>query len=407
MKTLKRYIPEGTRDLLFEECSSKYEIVNSLRSLYIGSGFLEISSPTLEFFDVFYDETISLEQERMYKLFDNRGRILVLRPDMTTPAARIAATKLKEAVYPLRVCYSGNIFRMNDFYDGKNSEITQSGIEIIGTENVKADSEVIITAIKGLLAIGLKNFQVELGQAEFFKGLIEELELDNEQLDRLRVFIERKNFSALREFVEENEQVFGNCAQAVKSLPELFGGEEILDKARKLTSNARALKAIENIAEIYKNIKSVGLLKYVSIDLGMIQHMDYYTGIIFRGYSSELGSNILSGGRYDNLVSNFGASMPATGFAINVDNAMLALKRQGYKKDKVRKYFVHYNSNFTNKAYELIEAIRARGDIAELTLFNSEDKSLQYAKDKNFEVMLYIKEDGTVVEENLRSGKED
>ncbi|MCM8711444.1 ATP phosphoribosyltransferase regulatory subunit [Clostridium sp. SYSU_GA19001] len=403
MKTLKRYIPEGARDLLFEECSSKYEILNKLRNLYIGSGFLEISSPTLEFFDVFYDETIALEQERMYKLFDNRGRILVLRPDMTTPAARIAATKLKEAVYPLRVCYSGNIFRMNDFYEGKNSEITQSGIEIIGTENVRADSEVIITAIKGLLAIGLKNFQVELGQAEFFKGLIENLDLDNEQLDNLRTFIERKNFSALREFVEKNEKSFKESAQALKSLPELFGGEEIFDKARNLTGNKRALQAIENIELIYKNIESVGLLKHVSIDLGMIQHMDYYTGIIFRGYSSEIGSNILSGGRYDNLVSNFGSGMPATGFAINVDNAMTALKRQGYKKDEERKVLIHYSSNFTKKAYELVDNIRAKGVVAELTLFDREDKSLEYAKTKGFEKVIFIKENGTVIEEDLKT----
>ena len=129
----KRYIPEGTRDILFHECSKKIELENILRKVYIDSGFLEVISPTLEFYDVFNGQNATLPQEKMYKLFDNQGRILVLRPDMTTPIARIAATKLRDMPHPLKLCYTSNVYRLNESLNGKNSEFTQSGIEIIGS----------------------------------------------------------------------------------------------------------------------------------------------------------------------------------------------------------------------------------------------------------------------------------
>jgi ATP phosphoribosyltransferase regulatory subunit len=213
LNSWKRHIPEGSRDILFEDCSNKIEIISALRKLYMSTGFLEVISPTLEFYDVFQGDTISIEQGKMYKLFDNAGRILVLRPDMTMPIARIVATKLRDSLYPLRICYSGNIFRMNENWDGKISEMTQSGIEIIGSEGAKADAEVIITAIQALLALGLKKFELELGQAEFFKGLIEDIELDEVEMERLRGLVENKNFGALREFIEEKEAILGTKMQ--------------------------------------------------------------------------------------------------------------------------------------------------------------------------------------------------
>ena len=205
MNNWKRHIPEGSRDILFEDCNNKIKIIDTLRKLYISTGYLEVISPTLEFYDVFQGDDVSIEQEKMYKLFDNAGRILVLRPDMTMPIARIAATKLRDSAYPLRICYSGNIFRINEDWNGKVSEMTQSGIEIIGSESPKADAEVIITAISALLAIGVKKFELEIGQAEFFKGLIEDIELDYEEMERLRGLVENKNFGALREFIDDKE----------------------------------------------------------------------------------------------------------------------------------------------------------------------------------------------------------
>lgn len=407
MNNWKGHIPEGSRDILFEDCSNKIEIINTLRNLYISNGYLEVLSPTLEFYDVFQGDNISIDQEKMYKLFDNAGRILVLRPDMTMPIARITATKLKDSLYPLRICYSGNIFRMNESWNGKISEMTQSGIEIIGSESLKADAEVIITAIQALLAIGVRKFELEIGQAEFFKGIIEDIDMDYDEMERLRGFVENKNFGALRDFIEEKETILGTRnVEALKKLPELFGGIEILAKARTLTESKRALIAIDTIEKIYERIESVGLGSHISIDLGMVQHIDYYTGITFRGYSSEVGTTIISGGRYDNLISKFGVSMPAVGFAINVDNILSVLEKQGNRNEKgTKKFIIDYKNLLIGSACKFAAQIRSKGFIAELSLFYEEEKTLSYAEQKKIDKMICMLEDEKIQIIDIKSKK--
>lgn len=390
MTNWKRYIPEGTKDLLFEECSKKTNTINMLRSVYLKSGFQEVSTPTLEFYDVFHLDNLSIEQEKMYKLFDNTGRILVLRPDMTTPIARIAATKLKEATYPIRICYSGNIFMMNESWGGKFSEITQSGIEILGSDSLMADSEVIITAIKSLLSIGIKDFEIELGQAEFFKSLVEDIVFEEEEVEMLRKLVENKNFARLKEFVEENEDKLGKNAEALKNLPELFGGIEVLERAKNLTDNKNALLAIENIANIYEKLDIIGLSKFVSIDLGMVQHINYYTGMTFRAYSRKVGTDILSGGRYDNLISQFGENIPATGFGINIDNIMCALQDDSMGNNFQKKYFISYEEQYINTAYNLANKLRDCGYYAEMSLFNEKENSINYCRNKKINILVSI-----------------
>lgn len=390
MTNWKRYIPEGTKDLLFEECSKKINTINMLRSLYLRSGFEEVSTPTLEFYDVFHLDNLSIEQEKMYKLFDNTGRILVLRPDMTTPIARIAATKLKEAPHPVRICYSGNIFMMNESWGGKFSEITQSGIEILGSDSLKADSEVIITAITALLSIGIKDFEIELGQAEFFKSLVEDVIFEEEEMERLRKLVENKNFARLREFVEGNEDKLGKNAKALKNLPELFGGIEVLERAKNLTDNKNALLAIENIAKIYEKLDAIGLSKFVSIDLGMVQHINYYTGMTFRAYSRKVGTDILSGGRYDNLISEFGQNIPATGFGINIDSVMCALQDYSICNEFCDKYLISYDEKYINIAYNLANKLRDCGYYAEISLIKEKENIINYCKDKKISMLVSI-----------------
>lgn len=397
MNSWKRYIPEGSKDIMFEDSRNKIETIKVFRELYEKKGFIEMISPTLEFYDVFSGENISIEQEKMYKLFDSAGRILVLRPDMTTPIARIVATKLKDIQSPLKICYSGNIFRVNESLNGKNSEITQSGIEILGVENSRADIEVIITSIEALIAVGIKNFQIELGQAEFFKGLIEGTNIQGEELEKLKVYIETKNYTALRDFINEREEILGEKnSNSLKSLPELFGDMEVLDRARKLTNNERALKALDSILEICEKLKAIGLGKYITIDLGMIQHIHYYTGIIFRGYSNEIGTTILSGGRYDNLISQFGKDMPAVGFAVNVDNIMLSLEKQGDSLLVHKKKMLIYSEDVCSEvAYKLAKKLRKKDIIIEMSLFDNLEASLNYCKKNNLESMI------SLVEENI------
>lgn len=392
MVNWKRYIPEGTKDTLFEECAKKVELEDILRKTYIDSGFLEVVSPTLEFYDVFSGENATLPQEKMYKLFDNQGRILVLRPDMTTPIARIAATKLKDSYYPLRLCYTSNVYRVNESLNGKNSEITQSGIEIIGVKSLKADAEAIITGICALIKCGLKDFKIELGQAEFFKAIIEEVNLEDEEKERLRKNIENKNFTALSEFLENKKDVIKkNTLYMLKELPRLFGNIEILDRVEKLTDNPKALKAIESIKKVHEIIESAGFGEYLSVDLGMVQHLDYYTGIIFRGYTHGVGGNIISGGRYDNLICQFGEDKSATGFALDVDSIIRALENIEQSKAKRReKVLIYYKEGYFREAYKKAQELRENNIIAEMSLLDSQEEAMEYAKKKGMDRVITI-----------------
>lgn len=396
----KRYIPEGMQDILFDECDIKLYVEKSLRNIYKCGGFCEIISPTLEFYDVFESDNQPIPQEKMYKLFDTSGRILVLRPDMTTPIARITSTKIKKNIYPLKLCYTSNIFRINEDLGGKMSEITQSGVEIIGTKNIKADTEVIITAIKALLSLGIKNFKIELGQADFFKALIQDIKLNNEEMEKLKRLIENKNYITLGDFLKGKEKnINKDNSKVLKQLPQLFGGIETIDKAREITKDKEALRALGNIYDVYKIIDKIGLSSYIAIDLGMVQNIDYYTGIIFKTYVDEVGEYIVSGGRYDNLIEKFGESLPATGFAINIDNVIMALKRQStFKLDKPKKILIFYKDKYLVEAYELMNKIQKDGVICELSLFGEEEESLDYARqNKVNELISIISRDETKV----------
>lgn len=389
MANWRKYIPEGTKDILFQECKKKVQVENILREIYINSGFLEVKSPTLEFYDVFNIENSTLPQEKIYKLIDGQGRILALRADMTTPIARIVGTKLRDAVYPLRLCYTSNVYRINESLNGKNSEITQSGVEVIGIKDINADAEVIIMGIKSLLNCGLENFKIEIGHAEMFKALVEDANLDYEEKEKLRESIDTKNFTALHEILHENKGKFEKSSlNVLKELPKLFGGIEIIEKASCLTCNKRAIKALEDVRKVYEIVESIGLGEYLSVDLGMVYHIDYYTGIIFRGYTQGFGGNILSGGRYDNLIAQFGENKPATGFAIDVDGIIKSLETNGNFSDKNdEKVLVYYNKQNFKEAYERAQSLREKGIVAEITHFDEEKEAREYAHSKNMKFL--------------------
>lgn len=392
MEGLNKYIPEGTRDILFNECYSKIEIENLLRDVYKNYGYHEIISPTLEFYDVFNMNNQPINQEKMYKLFDNRGRILVLRADMTTPIARIAATKIKKGMFPMKLCYSQNIFRVNEILNGKLNEFTQSGVEIIGVEGIRGDIEAIYTGIEALKKTGLENFKIEIGDSRFFKELTENIEIDDLKKETLRLLIQNKNISALKEFLNDNkENIDKNISIVLERLPELFGGKEVINETIELLDNADNITSLKSISDVYEVMDKLGLSKYIAIDLGMVQHLNYYSGLIFRGYCMEVGDSILSGGRYDKLIENFGTGLPATGFAINVDIVLEALRVQdNIKRDKYVEKVVFCASENLDKGYTLLKAINSSGIKAEIALFDNENKALEYCSKINCSCLINI-----------------
>lgn len=326
MKEQLLHTPEGVRDIYGSEFVKKFELEHTLFEVMNSYGYQGIETPTFEFFDVFGKEVGTVPSKELYKFFDKEGNTLVLRPDMTPSIAR-AVSKYFHNDEAIRLCYMGSTFINHDKYQGRLKETTQLGAELMGDSSVKADVELISMLVAALQKAGLKEFQVSLGQVRFFRSLLLEADLDAETEELLRIHISQKNRFAVEELVETLD-IPESLKIAFGALADLSGSVEVLEKARSLTDNEMALEAIAILEDIYEGLKGCGCEKYVSFDLGMLSKYDYYTGIIFRAYTFGSGEAIVKGGRYDKLLSHFGRKLPAVGFAIVIDQLMLALNRK-------------------------------------------------------------------------------
>lgn len=321
------HTPVGVRDIYSEECAKKLHVQSKIHSILAGYGYRDIQTPTFEFFDIFSKEKGSVESKNMYKFFDREGNTLVLRPDMTPSIARAASKYYMDEEMPIRFCYTADSYINNSEYQGKLKQFTQEGAELIGDNTSDADAEIVVMIIDAMLSSGLKEFQIEIGQVDFFNGIVDETGLDSEVVEQLQELIEIKNYFAVEELIsntdisEENKNVF-------LKFSELFGSLEMLEEASKLTNNKKSLKAVERLEKLYRILEVYGYEKYVSFDLALLSKFHYYTGVIFKGYTYGTGDAIVTGGRYDSLIKQYGKSAPAIGFAINVDQLMVALSRQ-------------------------------------------------------------------------------
>ena len=322
MKRNLLHTPEGVRDIYNGECAQKLHIQDCIHNVINKYGYSDIQTPSFEFFDIFNKERGSVASNYMFKLFDREGNTLVLRPDMTPSIARCAAKYFENDLDPIRLCYAGNTFVNNSRYQGRLKEVTQVGCELINDNSITADVEMVATLVESILSTGLTEFQVEIGHVGFFKGLVEEAGLDEESALELRQVIRDKNIFRVGELIEEGNDSF-------YMLPQLFGGVEILEKAKTITQNETALNAIKHLEEVFELLKEYGFDKYVTVDLGKLSELDYYTGIIFQGYTYDVGEPIAGGGRYDKLIGQFGNDKASIGFCITIDILHQALKRQG------------------------------------------------------------------------------
>lgn len=327
MKNSLLHTPEGVRDIYNQECAQKLTLQNKINKLLKLYGYYDIQTPTFEFFDIFNQERGSIASHEMYKFFDRDGNTLVLRPDITPSIARSAAKYFMDEDMPIRLCYMGNTYINTSSYQGLLKETTQIGCELIGDNSASADAEMVALVIHSLLKAGLKEFQVEVGQVDFFKGLVEESGLDEETELNLRNLLENKNYFGVEELLS-NQPINQRQKEVFIKLSELFGSVDILARAKELTQSTKAIKAIERLEKVYEILKDYGLEKYISFELGMTGHYRYYTGIIFKAYTYGSGDHIVTGGRYDKLLVQFGKDAPAVGFAIVIDQLMLALSRQ-------------------------------------------------------------------------------
>lgn len=376
MATPKLQIPNGMQDTLPGECRARRELEERFRRLFQLSGYREIETPILEYYDVLSDKTYGYRPEHVWKTFDSFGHVLAIRPDSTIPCARLAAGALRGWPLPLRLFYTQSASNYQSDTLSMLCEQPQAGLELMGEDAAAADAEAISLAVSCLESAGLREYQIELGHAAFFAGFMQEAGLEEDQIREIRTLLEHKDALGMQLYLRSirmNEQV----AQRLIRLPRLYGGPEILDEAAALTEHPVCREALHRLRTVIALLEDFGCSADVTIDLGMAQEASYYSGIIFRGHAAGVGQPILSGGRYDGLTKRFGRALPAVGFAMMTKLLMIALERQGDSfENPVPDYLVAGGPDSLRQVLSCVQRLRAEGQCA-VPLYQESAESLE------------------------------
>lgn len=313
--------PTGLKDYLPGAVAKLRHIERQVLACMQGWGYEQIITPTMEYYDT-VGVASSTSDQKLFKLLNNRGTTLVLRSDMTAPIARVVASLLKQADFPQRLSYHSNVFRSIEEEAGREAEFFQTGVELVGDSSAEADAEVVALAIASLKAAGVERFKIAIGHVGFLNGLLEEtLPGRVDAQEQLKGYLLGRDFVGYRQHLRDlslDEPV----QRELEGILRLRGGQEICDQALQLSVDATARESISHLCEIWDVLKAYGVCEHVLIDLTMIGDFSYYTGMTFEGYAADLGFPVVSGGRYDNLLSQFGRPAPATGFAMKTTRVL-------------------------------------------------------------------------------------
>ncbi|RKL68402.1 ATP phosphoribosyltransferase regulatory subunit [Salipaludibacillus neizhouensis] len=364
--------PLGMRDTLPELHQLKHQLKQAISSEAASWGYDPIETPTLEFHETVGTASAILDQQ-LFKLLDQQGNTLVLRPDMTAPIARIAASSLKNEERPLRLTYSAPVFRAQQREGGRPAEFEQVGIELIGDKSNSADGEVISLMMASLESSGISSYQIAIGHIGFVNALLKEVLGNDTRADRFRRFLYEKNYVGFRKEVEKLP-LSSIDQRRLYELLRLKGGPEVIESARKIVESKQGKEAIDQLEHLYRVLEAYGLTESIVLDLKLVMHMSYYTGTVFEAYSKGLGYPVGSGGRYDQLLEQFEHPEPATGFGLRLDRLTEAV---GKTKSPVLKDTCLIFSNERRKeAMEQAKKLRKQGKsvvMQELTGVNNVD----------------------------------
>lgn len=326
---VEHQLPHGVADLYFEDAARQTKIEAVLQETFDRWCYTRVIPPTFEYYEALAAEASPQVREEIYRFSDRDGRMLALRADPTIPIARLVTTKLADRPLPLRFFYIENVFRYEEPKASLRREFTQAGVELIGAATPEADAEVIALSVSALRAVGLKEFRVRVGAMDVINALVNELGCTESQLETLKAALERKNEQALNDLLRSHAAPI-ELKNALAQLPRLTGDATILNQAtRACAVNQDATRALERLRTVWNYLDALGCADVVTFDLAMVRGMAYYTGIVFEGFARGIGFAIMSGGRYDHLLSHFGRELPALGFAIGVERVIAVLQAQG------------------------------------------------------------------------------
>ena len=360
MKKYLKITPEGTKDFLFAECSAMDDICGKIEQVFVTRGFKKVITPGIEFYDVFSVPCSGISQEEMFKL-TNKGRLLVARPDSTLPIARMVSSRLKSSLLPVRLYYKQAVYRNQPTLTGRRTEFMQMGVELLGAQGLRADLEILTTAISAVSAVA-NDFRIELGHAEVFDALADGLDIDEDYKEKIRVSIESKK-----------------SVTAIRKLPSLFGGEEVIEQAAHICEGTKAQSALEYLHTLYKNLSTLGLGDKVIIDLGLVQRN---------------GDAVITGGRYDKLLSEFDAPMGAAGFAIDTDAlTILRLSDESISYSDNPDVLVFACDGAEMKAIEAVARLNADGRKARFSVLPTLEETKAFAAARGIAEVISVGEE--------------
>lgn len=387
---MDRYLtmsPEGTRDFLFEESRARTFVEETLTAIFSGRAYCRVVTPTLEYYDLFAADCVGFSAEEMYKLVDRKGRILALRADSTAPIARLTATKLKGEKLPIRLYYSQPVFKTSPQHSARYDEVMQCGVELIGAPARSSDLEVLALAASTLRRFST-GFRLEIGHIGFFQAIMDDFPIDAGTKESIRRLVEKKDFAQLYERLREYRDY--PAYEMLVQLPRLFGGAEVIDRARGLAASGRCREVLDYISGVYEALRRIYPDDDVIVDLGLVHRNDYYTGILIRGYMENMGEAVLSGGRYDTLLANFGAPLEAIGFGVNVD-LLTGHVLAGSMKPRVRAdVLVASSQEQAARAIRKADELAASGLVVESAVLADECAAKEYARERGIERVVFI-----------------
>ncbi|MFZ5877126.1 MAG: ATP phosphoribosyltransferase regulatory subunit [Nitrospirota bacterium] len=325
--TDRALLPKGMATLLPADAAVRRRLERSAFDVFRSWGYEEIITPLFEYLDVITPGLGPGLVDKTYTVADrSTGRLMVLRPDVTPQIARMAATVLRDAPKPLRLCYGANVFRYEDEHAGHEREIFQLGAEYIGPSDPSADAEVLAVAVDLLGRFGVKGATAVVGHVGFFLGWLAEADLSPDRAHDLEEAVAKKDRSAVIALL-----VAGGRSRAaairLAGLLDLIGASDVLDRAAAVVDNPPARHAIASLRDIALQAREYGIADALVFDLAEIRGREYYSGLIFDLFADGVGYEIGRGGRYDELIGRFGAPTPSTGFAIHVERLQQSLGR--------------------------------------------------------------------------------
>lgn len=307
--------PSGTRDVLPDEMRELRAITEGIRGVFDMHGYGEVWTPALEYEEVLQQSELGSDRS-VYRMFDEHGKVLTLRWDMTVPIARVVATRYPTAEPPLRFSYFAHSYRDVRPQRGQPRELLQAGIELVGSPAPDGTAEALTILCRALDAAGLRDYKIGLGDAALYPSLMEAAGVPKEVRPTLLDALVTRDLVAL----EGRVRALGLGEDAVALLvgiPQLRGGPEVLERVGEL-GHAAMLRRLHGLL-------SEDVQARLIYDLGLVRQLGYYTGAVFEVYDPALGAPIGRGGRYDDLLGRFGRDLPAVGFALNVDRLHIAL----------------------------------------------------------------------------------